>query len=420
MSAAAAASEAIAHQQAGRLPQAIAAYRQALALQPGWSQMHTNLGVALLEAEAYAASEVELRQALALEPGQPEALLNLGNLLWRQGRLEQADQAYGQALERRPNYARAHHNRGMLQLLCGQAAEGWRGYAWRFRAEPALLPGIQLPAWDGRPEGCAELLLVQEQGLGDVFQFVRYAQLLRGRVGRLSLAVEPKLVAILQQAQLFDGVHAFPVEEGAVDDQCRWLPLLSAAPLLGATPQQPLLHGAYLRLDGQRLQQWRRQLPPVPLRLGLHWQGNPAHETGESRGRSLPLELLAPLAELPGVELVSLQKGPGAEQLASCGFRHTFSPAQAAVENAWDFRDTAAIAACCDLVISNDTAMAHLAGGLGLPVWILLKAIPEWRWGLQGAHCPWYPSARLFRQPRPGDWPAVVDAVRQALQERQR
>jgi hypothetical protein len=402
-------------QQLGQLEAAVASYRQALHLRPGWSQAHTNLGVALMDLQAHGASEQELRRALALEPGQAEALLNLGNVLWRQGRLGEAEQAYGAALERRPEYARAHHNRGMLQLLRGEAGLGWQGYGWRFRANPGLLPGIQLPPWQGQLEGTAELLLVQEQGLGDVLQFVRYAQLLRGRVGRLSLAVEPKLVPLLTQAALVDAVHPFPVAEGAVDPHCRWMPLLSAAPLLGATPQRPLLQAPYLRLDPQRLQHWRGLLPPGPLRLGLHWQGNPEHETGLSRGRSLPLELMAPLAALPGVELVALQKGPGMEQLASCSFRGAFSPVQAQVDQAWDFRDTAAIAACCDLVISNDTALAHLAGGLGLPLWILLQAVPEWRWGLQGSHCPWYPSARLFRQSRGGDWPAVITAVRDAL-----
>ena len=151
--------------------------------------------------------------------------------------------------------------------------------------------------------------------------------------------------------------------------------------------------------------------------MGLHWQGNPEAERRDSaRGRSLPLALLEPLAGIPGLRLLSLQKGPGAEQLARCSFRSAFHPGQAAVDDAWDFLDTAAIAGCCDLIISADSGLVHLAGGLGLPLWLLLQQVPDWRWGLDGEDSHWYPSLRLFRQRRSGDWPELIARLVDRLQ----
>jgi hypothetical protein len=151
--------------------------------------------------------------------------------------------------------------------------------------------------------------------------------------------------------------------------------------------------------------------------VGIHWQGDPAHETTSLRGRSFPLELLAPLAAIPEITLVSLQRGHGMEQVEPCRFRDRFSPAQAAMDATWAFDDMAAIAEQCHLVISSDSAMVHLAAGLGRPTWVLLKAIPEWRWGLEGSESFWYPSVRLFRQAVDGDWAGLIDTVAASLRE---
>ena len=150
---------------------------------------------------------------------------------------------------------------------------------------------------------------------------------------------------------------------------------------------------------------------PAPIRVGIHWQGDPAHETTSLRGRSLPLALLAPLAAIPEVTLVSLQRGHGADQLEGCGFLDRFSGAQAAMNTTWAFDDMAAIVEQCHLVISSDSAMVHLAAGLGRPTWVLLKAIPEWRWGLERSDSFWYPSVRLWRQAVDGDWAGLIESV---------
>ena len=394
------------------------AYSYALQHRPDWPELLVNRAAAWVELQRWPEALADLGKAIELNPHLPQAWLNLSNLHWLTGRLQAARQALDQAIHLRPNYPKALYNRGMLQMLHGDFDQGWLGYAYRFQAIPNLLPSISLPPCSAGGDASKPLLLVQEQGLGDVFQFVRYAALAKPLCSQLILAVEPKLVSLLSQANLADAVLPFPLAEDQVPPECSWMPLLSLAAWLGVSRASPQWVVPYLPLDHRRYSAWRQTLPAKSgqgLRLGVHWQGNPAHEEGVSRGRSLPLELLRPLAEIEGLELVSLQKGPGCEQLAQCSFREHFNPAQHKVDQAWDFAETAAIAACCDVVLTNDTALAHLCGGLGLPVWILLKAIPEWRWGLEGCSTSWYPSARLFRQERTDDWTGVITAVMKAL-----
>ncbi|MFM7265361.1 MAG: tetratricopeptide repeat protein, partial [Cyanobium sp.] len=199
-----------------------------------------------------------------------------------------------------------------------------------------------------------------------------------------------------------------------------WLPLLSLPGLLRVSPDNPLHNDPYLRTTPERLAYWQHRLADVPRPLvGIAWQGNPQAELTTLRGRSLPLEAFAPLAQRTDLTFLSLQKGPGSEQLAACSFRHRFVDAQDAIDQAWDFLDAAAIAACCDLVITSDSALAHLAAGMGLPTWLLLQHLPEWRWGLQGDSSPWYPSMRLFRQATPGDWNALLDHVADSFRQLQ-
>jgi ADP-heptose:LPS heptosyltransferase len=188
-------------------------------------------------------------------------------------------------------------------------------------------------------------------------------------------------------------------------DKGYWVPLLSVPGCLGVTPSQPLESDPYLRVNQERVERWRERLAGEkrPL-VGINWQGNPRHEQGTSRGRSLPLEAFAPLASVLGGGLISLQKGAGSEQLAGCSFRDRFVSCQAEIDQAWDFEETAAVLANCDLIISSDTSIVHLAGGMGLKTWLLLKKVPEWRWGLEGEDTFWYPSVRLFRQRERGDW----------------
>ena len=202
----------------------------------------------------------------------------------------------------------------------------------------------------------------------------------------------------------------------------RTVPLMSVPRLLGLKEEQFAETVPYFSIDLGRTEFWRRHLQrgavsTDQLLIALNWQGNPNHEKTTSRGRSIPLEALAPLADLPGIRFVSLQKGFGSEQLANCSFRNRFVDCQPQVDQAWDFEDAAALMHCADLTISSDTSAAHLAGAIGAKVWILLKRVPEWRWGLTGSTTPWYPTARLFRQAKADVWSAPVAEIRVALEE---
>jgi len=178
-----------------------------------------------------------------------------------------------------------------------------------------------------------------------------------------------------------------------------------------------IIDAPYLAADPEKTKHWANAMAPGKggSLIGFNWQGNPLTENSFFRGRSFPLETYAPLAELEGCEWVSLQKGPGSEQLEHCSFRHRFVAAQAEIDQAWDFVETLSILQVCDLVITSDTSVAHLAGALGRPTWVLLKYVPDWRWGLEGSSTPWYPTMRLFRQQEANNWEPVIAAVREAL-----
>jgi tetratricopeptide (TPR) repeat protein len=442
----------------GELTQAIACYERALSLNPQAADTWSNLGFALLEHGNLSEAADACQRALAMNPQLPAAHVNLGCVLHAQGRLEEAASAYQAALALQPDVALTHHNLGLVwhglgrldeaiachqraidlcpdyaeahfslasvQLLAGNYASGWQEYEWRFLAKPGTYSTPEgLTRWTGplptQPvTDCDELIVVEEQGIGDVLQFMRYAELLKSRFPQVSLAVREPLCRLIELTGLFDRVYPLPIRRGDIRPHARWLYILSLPGLLGVTRENPRITEPYIRIPPDRAEVWRGKIHRSGmLTVGLNWQGDPTSEHTEFRGRSFSLAALAPLAEIPGVQFVSLQKGFGAEQLAQCLFRDRFVSCQDEISDAWDFVDTAAIVAQCDLVITSDTSIAHLAGGLGRPTWILLKKIPDWRWGLTGEDPPWYPSARLFRQSQAGDWPEVIGRVQAELRK---
>ncbi|MFM2205595.1 MAG: hypothetical protein RLZZ560_990 [Cyanobacteriota bacterium] len=397
--------------------------RQALALQPDDPVVHNNLGQVLVQRGELQEAQACFEVAVALDPAYPQALTNLANLRNQGGALQEAVALYERALAADPSYEEAHWNLAHPLLLQGDYRRGLRQYEYRSAIADPIRPHAvpPLPLWDGSPLPAEEpLVLVSEQGLGDSLQFMRLAPLLRHRHGgSVLLSVQDKLEPLARQSALADQVvsHAdlHTLRQG------QWLPLLSLPGRLGIEPTQPLPPLPPLQPSPGARQRWSQALAaaadPGPIRVGIHWQGDPAHETTSLRGRSFPLELLAPLAAIPEITLVSLQRGHGMEQVEPCRFRDRFSPAQAAMDATWAFDDMAAIAEQCHLVISSDSAMVHLAAGLGRPTWVLLKAIPEWRWGLEGSESFWYPSVRLFRQAVDGDWAGLIDTVAASLRE---
>ena len=423
-----------------RPSEAIALLAQAASGDPDLWQELVDLGIRLHDRGRTDLAISALQQGLVGRPDDARVWLNHGALLSLQGQLQEAISSFSRAMALDPQRPDAHLFLGIARLLTSHQKLGWDDFEWRERVDASMAPLVTPPGrrWclEEQGEPVEHLLLIGEQGLGDVLQFVRYAPSFRPHARKISLCVQEPLAGLIAGSGLADAVVT---AQQAADHQGAWLPLLSSCHALAQPPTALETPTPYLSVGSERLEQWRRRLAsgtPAPraqapeaqapeaqapkaqeLLVGLHWQGNPTAELRDSaRGRSLPLALLAPLAGIPGLRLLSLQKGYGAEQLASCSFRSAFHPGQAGVDEAWDFRDTAAIASCCDLIVSADSGLVHLAGALELPVWLLLQRVPDWRWGLDGDSSPWYPSLRLFRQRRSGDWPELIERLVDRLQ----
>lgn len=389
----------------------------ALELDPRNSSAARLLGVIQGEKGHYTSAIKHLLLARDLDPLNADCLLDLGLIYWLAKDVRSAFSTYTRVVELDPENTLANLSLSMLFLQTGERFLGWELYEWRLhpsRPSPLLVQAFG-ERWDGTPNKNLKLLLISEQGLGDVLQFIRLAPLLRRGLAKVALCAQQKLIPLIDQSSLVDEVLDASKAINLIGYQ--WIPLLSVPRLLSLqnitaeSYNQP-----YLRADKTRAEHWKAKLASTgSLKIALHWQGNPEAEHGVLSGRSLPLDLLAPLAELPGITFLSLQKGAGSEQLESCSFRHAFTDVQDEISFAMSFLDTAAILENCDLVITNDTALAHLSGGLGRPTWLLLHQVPDWRWGLRGEHTHWYPTMRLFRQRRPHDWPEVIRRVRLSL-----
>ena len=270
--------------------------------------------------------------------------------------------------------------------------------------------------WQGE-DLSGPLLLVHEQGLGDSFQFIRLVNNLKQQRLRCWFQGPAKLHGLLLNSGLVE--RCICEGDPVPNEVASWCPLLSLPYLLGSklSPQGPNpADGTYFRVMPSKHQYWRSKLGSTDkMRVALHWQGNPDHEFALSRGRSLTLRSLEPLAAIDGIEWLSLQKGPGSEQIGTGAFVPRWHAQQPLVSETWDFEETAAILHCCDLVISSDSGLAHLAGGLGRPVWLLLSWLAEWRWGLEGDRTGWYLNHRLYRQPQENNWDAVAIALERDL-----
>jgi tetratricopeptide (TPR) repeat protein len=437
-----------------RYGEALAPLERAIQLLPADAEAHIQRGVALLNLERNAEALESFDRALALRADAPEVLNNRGIALTGTGRLSEALEnfirsailsgasaehhtnigivlkilgrhreaaaSFGRALAQKPDDPSAKFALAFMHLSLGEFALGWPLYEARFDVPALGNPArhVNAPRWNGTEALAGKTLLIHaEQGLGDVIQFCRYLPLLAAQGASVVFEVMPSLKALLRTLppaiRLVGRGEPLP----SVDYYCPLLSLpLAFKTRVDTVPAQM----PYLTAEPQRTASWMQRLRALPgLRVGVAWQGNPAVEKLIwARGRSIPLAALEPLTQLPGVSLVSLQKGPGVEQLRNVPFANRIMDLSAELDRGPDaFLDTAAVMAGLDLVISSDTSVAHLAGALGRPVWTVLAASPEWRWGLERSDSPWYPSMRLFRQTTVGDWTAGVAAIAAALQD---
>lgn len=365
---------------------------------------------ALLRAGQYVAAETLLRQALARGARHVALSRLLAFALQRQGKLGEARALLEQALRAHPGDAASRFDLAEILLAQGDFATGWREYRYRYRLAHTALRArhVQRPRWDGRPIPGQTLLIHDEQGYGDTFQFLHLLALARVRSGaRVILEVKQACHALARRAGGFDEIVVAGSAPPAFDCHCE---LLSLPLALGLRLADLPVRTAYLQADPGRVAHWRSRLAALPRPLvGLVWAGSPSHPRDAQR--SLALADLAPLAQ-PGVTFVGLQQGDAAAQA------DTPVPGLAMVSlsrEIRDFDDTAAILTLLDVLISVDSAPAHLAGALGRPAWVLLPFVPDWRWLLERADTPWYPSLRLFRQPAAQTWRPVLDEVAGAL-----
>jgi Tfp pilus assembly protein PilF len=398
----------------GRLADAVASYRHAVGLKPQVADIHNNLGIALREQGALEEAAVCLVEGLRLHPDHAEMHNQLGVVFWEQGRLADAVGHFDQTVRLDPHHVRAHFNRAVYWLLQGRLQEGWEEYEWRWKNQAFDPPHTDHPRWDGGPLNGRTILLYPEQGLGDTLMFVRYASLVKQRGGRVLVECHPDLLNLLAGCEGIDERFVLRTPPPSFDVQA---PLLSLPRLCGTTPDTIPANIPYLKVDEARVARLRQRLALLPgYKVGICWQGSKTN-TNDAR-RSVPLNQFAPLAEVAGVCLISLQRGPGSEQLpawAGPGKILDFADASQPPSESW--LDSAALVRALDLVISVDTAVIHLAGAQGVPVWTAVPFVPDWRWRQEREDTPWYPTMRLFRQRRMGDWDEVCLRMREALRE---
>ena len=358
-------------------------------------------------AEASAAYEA----ALALTPDDPAIITNLANVRMAENRLPEAIAGYERALALRPEDAWIRYCFGVAALTAGDFERGWRHFEARLDRQP-LWRELNRRRWQGQPSAPAgkSLLLLSEQGLGDVLHFIRYVPAVAALGYRVSIVVDAELKPLLAAQPWFEAVYSRQDPHPDFDEYC---PLLSLPFILRDNDQARPAPVPYLRVPPERLAHSRQRLSGFSgVKIGIVWAGNPKHE--RDRLRSIALAQVAAILTGEGVALFSLQKccpETDRETLAGLPGLHDLSG------ELGDFAATAAVVSQLDLVVSVDTSVAHLAGALGVPVWIMLPFAPDWRWLLGRSDSPWYPSARLFRQTAPNDWASVLSRVGQELAE---
>ena len=408
---------------ADRLEEAKAAFCQAIHLDSDYFQAYSNLAITQRALGQLDAALATCQLAFEKSPLNADIHSNLGVIQHERGAWEAAEASLSRALEIAPQHAESHFSLAAVLLQQGVYEQGWQEYEWRFThnaRHPIMRELAGLARWLGPAEQpqLDEIVLLHEQGLGDSFQFIRFAPLLRQFAKRVVMTCPKPLMSLFAASGLVDQVVPLDADLDQFSNQAVWLPLMSLPGLLRVPECRFSDNVPFLPIDPGRRAYWSEKLHGMnDLLIALNWQGNPEHEKTTSRGRSIPLEAFAPLAALPGVRFLSLQKGFGSEQLETCSFRDRFVDCQREIDAAWDFEDAAALMDCATVVISSDTSAAHLAGAIGARLWMPLKRVPEWRWGTDGTTTPWYPTATLFRQQIDGDWSAPVERMRCALEK---
>jgi Flp pilus assembly protein TadD len=441
--------------QSGDLGAAERHYREALKRAPDHPEALVYLGIALFDKRQFQASIEAYQRALAFRPQFPIAWNNLGNSHRMLGQIDEAEGCFAEALRQQPDYlsalknrgtlwiwsgeierglrwyqeglridpndAELHRNLGVIHLLLGDYDVGWPEYRWRWRMPGMVRPHVAASPWRGESVEGRTILIYPEQGLGDTIHFARVASILQQWGARVMLRCSTRMLPLFTSLPGVDQLVLDTVAPPPTDFHASLIEVLDI--LYGQTGQMEWGSnlwkdgGGYLTVSEPLVEYWKCWLDQHTntrsngcKRIGINWQGNPQHHADVYR--SIPLELLRPLSQLAGVELISLQFGFGSEQLQQCDFAERIVRLPEHVDrDGGAFTDTTAILHHLDCVITTDTAIAHLAGAVGTPVAMMLGRVPDWRWGMQGKSTPWYPSVTLYRQQQLGRWEDVVAKV---------
>ncbi len=397
-------------EKAGQLDAAAAGFQHAMRLRPDNVDALSNLGAIYEKQDQLDAAAECFRRALALRPDSVEAQCNLGVVFERQGRFAEAVDSFRRSLALDPKFVDAHFNLAVMLLMARQFDEGWREYEWRCQREGTREEPLAQPRWAGESLAGKTILLRCEQGLGDTLQFVRYAPQVKQLGGMVIVECAAALSRLVATCQ---GVDQVVVRGQTLPSFDVHLPLMSLPYVFHTSLETIPGNVPYVQPDEELVEQWRRELAgDESFKVGIVWQGSRTHRA--DRLRSIPLAEFAPLADVPGVKLYSLQMGDGREQLNEAARNW---PIVDLGDRVGDFYNTAAIMRNLELVISCDSAPAHVAGAIGVPVWLAVTFVPDWRWMLERDDSPWYPTMRLFRQVQRQDWSAPFQQMRLALAE---
>ncbi|GAX60015.1 hypothetical protein SCALIN_C05_0100 [Candidatus Scalindua japonica] len=399
-----------AYQELRKIDKAITVYKKALSLNPDFVLANCNLGSALQEAGLLDEAKTCYKKTIALNPEYAMAYSNLGSIYQEFGNIDKAVENYDQAISLNPDEPTAHKNKSIALLLNENFIEGWPEYEWRLKTKTNSLRDFLKPRWDGSSLSGNTILVHAEQGFGDTIQFVRYLPMVKAQGGHVIFECHDSLLRLLKNCDGIDRIierSSHTVPDIHFDFH---IPLLSLPGLFKTTIDSIPSDVPYVSVDAGLSEKWRYRLSnDSKYKIGIVWAGNPLFKNYNTRSSSL--SDFAALAEIRELSLYSLQKGSSTlekDNIPELSIKDLSKELN-------DFADTAAVMSNLDLVISTDTAVVHLAGAIGKPVWTLLHSAPDWRWWLKRTDSPWYPSMRLFRQKQLNDWTGVFEQVKEAL-----
>lgn len=391
--------------------EAIEAFKKCISLNPKNASAYNNMGNSLRKVGRYEEAITSLNKAILIESKNALIYSNAGNVLRDLGNLDEAIESYNKALLLNPNYIEAYYNLSFPYNLKGDLKKGLELYEWRLKKDgfPTRIPRDRL-VWDGKESLLDKKFFVyEEQGLGDVIQFCRYLPLLKQKGAEVIFKVKPKMHALLKTLDKNICLVGDDPDENSIDFEA---PIMSLPYLFNTNLDSIPSMKSYLSSDHNRTISWKKRLDKDSFKVGICWQGSKAKV---DFGRSFPLTLFREISNLPNVELINLHKGEGEKQIEEVDFDLTVLGND--FDNGEDaFIDTAAVISNCDLIITSDTAIAHLAGALGWPTWVVLKKVPDWRWMLDRNDSPWYPSMKLYRQKERDNWEEVFETIKKDLQ----